>query len=46
MRRYAANLSVDLAKPTTNHVADSDEEHASKPRNRATISSSESRLEC
>lgn len=46
MRRYVANLSVDPAKLTTNHVANSDGKHMSKPRRRANISSSDSRLDC
>lgn len=46
MRRYVANLSGAPAKLTTNHVANSDEKHMSKPRSRANISSSDSGLEC
>lgn len=46
MRRYVANLSVDPAKLTKNHVVNSDEKHMSKPRSRAKISSVDSRLEC
>lgn len=46
MRRYVANLSVDPAKLTTNHVANSDGKHMSKPRSRENISSSDSRLDC
>lgn len=46
MRHYVANLSVDPAKLTMNHVANSDGKHMSKPRSRENISFSESRLEC
>lgn len=45
MRRYVANLSVDPAKLTKNHAANSDEKHMSKPKSRAKISSVDSRLE-
>lgn len=45
MRRYVAILSVDPLKATTNHVEYSDGECTSKPRSRATISSSNYRLE-
>lgn len=44
MRRYVAILSVDPVEPVTNHVAYSDGECTSKPRSRATISSSDSQL--